>query len=152
MKPHSIPLLLAVCTLASPAFAQTLYKLVDKNGKVTYTQEAPKNYEGTVTRIDVDPAANTATMPKFIPPAASQPALSRPAAPEEKVVSPQERLDRARKALAEAQSNPGPDDVRRVGNAGGGTRPVFTEAYAKRIGELERAVKDAEEEVRRSGR
>jgi hypothetical protein len=132
------------------ASAQTLYKLVDKQGKVTYSQEAPKHFDGTVTRIDVDPNANTATLPKYTPPAPA--AAATPAKPGKatNAVSPQEKLERAKQALAEARDNPGPDDVRRVGNVGGGTRPVPTEAYTKRLADLERQVREAEEEVRRS--
>ena len=153
MRPLRMFLLLAAIALAPPALAQTLYKLVDKTGKVTYTSEAPKDFNGTVTRIDVDPNANTATMPKFVPPAATAPsAPGKAAASGEKAATPQEKLERARKALADAIANPGPEDVRRVGNAGGGTRPVFSDDYAKRIAELERGVKEAEDEVRRAGR
>jgi hypothetical protein len=143
-----VAFLLAGVPLA--AAAQTLYKLVDKNGKVTYAQEAPKGFDGTVTRIDVDPNANTATFPKFTPPA--PPAAAKGAKNGERVLSPQEKLERARQALAQARDNPGPEDVTRVGNVGGGTRPVPTEAYTRRLAELERAVRDAEDDVRRASR
>ena len=135
------------------ASAQTLYKLVDRNGKVTYTQEEPKGFDGTVTRIEVDPNANKATLPKYAPPAKATAGAER--AVGEKVApaaSPQDKLERARRELANAIANPGPDDVTRVGNVGGGTRPVPTDAYRKRLGALEQAVKDAEDEVRRSAR
>lgn len=39
--------------------SQTLYKLVDKSGKVTYVDHVPKGFDGEVTRIEVDPQANT---------------------------------------------------------------------------------------------
>lgn len=153
---HARATSLVLATLLGASFAapaQTLYKLTDKQGKVTYTSEAPKDYDGTVTRIDVDPNANTATFPKFTPsaPATAPAAAAKPgnAAP---AASPQEKLERARQALAQARDNPGPDDVTRVGNVGGGTRPVPTEAYTKRLAALERAVRDAEDEVRRAAR
>jgi hypothetical protein len=139
-----------VAVVPFAAAGQTLYKLVDKNGKVTYSQEAPKDFAGTVTRIDVDPNANTATLPKFTPPAA--PAAKGAAATGERAPSSQEKLERAKQALAQARDNPGPDDVTRVGNVGGGTRPVPTEAYTKRLAELERVVREAEDEVRRASR
>jgi len=65
MKPLSRNALLAavVAMLCGSAFAQTLYKLIDKNGKVTYSEEAPKNFDGKVIRIDIDPNANRATLP-----------------------------------------------------------------------------------------
>lgn len=134
------------------ASAQTLYKLVDKNGKVTYTQEEPKGFEGTVTRIEVDPHANKATLPKFTPPAKTPAGAERASGEKGQAITPQEKLERARRELANAIANPGPEDVARVGNVGGGTRPVATEAYLKRLAALEQAVKDAEDEVRRTAR
>ena len=50
------------CTLlalALPAAAQTVYKLIDRNGKITYSEEPPKNFDGKVIRIDIDPNANS---------------------------------------------------------------------------------------------
>lgn len=142
-------LALAALAFACGASAQTLYKLVDKNGKVTYSQEEPKGFEGTVTRIEVDPNANRATLPRYTPPAKAPAGAEKP---EAKAETPQEKLERARRELADAVANPGPDDIRRVGNVGGGTRPVATDAYLKRLAALEQAVKDAEEEVRRTSR
>jgi hypothetical protein len=151
MKIRMLVLSLAALSLPLAASSQTLYKLVDKKGKVTYAQEAPKDFEGTVTRIDVDPNANTATLPKYTPPAPA-PSAGKGSAGSERAATPQEKLERAKQALAQARDNPGPDDVTRVGNVGGGTRPVPTEAYTKRLAELERAVRDAEDEVRRASR
>src|SRR5258708_34772117 len=54
----------AAALLAAQASAEVLYKLIDKNGKVTYSEEKPKNFDGQVIRLDIDPNANTATMPK----------------------------------------------------------------------------------------
>ena len=51
-------------TGAQWALAQTLYKLIDKNGKITYSEEKPKNFDGQVIPMNIDPNANTATMPK----------------------------------------------------------------------------------------
>ena len=59
---------LALCAVATLAAAQTLYKLIDKNGKVTYSEEPPKNFDGKVIRMDIDPNANRATLPKYEPP------------------------------------------------------------------------------------
>src|SRR4051812_29029294 len=150
MKIGPLHLVLVAACIPLAAAAQTLYKLVDKKGKVTYAQEAPKDFDGTVTPITVDPNANTATLPKFTPsaPAAGGGKGNGNEAP----ATPQEKLERAKQALAQARDNPGPDDVTRVGNVGGGTRPVPTEAYTKRLAELERAVREAEDEVRRASR
>jgi hypothetical protein len=140
-----IVLLAAAIAICGPAFAQTLYKLVDKNGKVTYSESPPKEFDGTVTRMDIDPKANTATLPKGdalkAPPAvaAESPALREARA----------KANIARKKLDEARNNPGPDDIQRVGTVSGGARAVPTEAYTKRVADLEEDVRRAEAEVQR---
>jgi len=146
------PVLLLACAasaaiLSLPAAAQTLYKLIDKNGKVTYAEKPPKDFDGKVIRIDVDPNANTATLPKPTGP------LVDPgrAASEAGVKAAQEKLEAAKKAYQQALDHPGDGDVAYIGNKGGGTRAVPTEEYAKRLATLEKAVKDAEEEVKRAG-
>jgi len=144
-------LLAAACSLAaSIAFAQTLYKLVDKNGKVTYSESAPKpgEFDGTVTRIEVNPNSNTATLPKY---------EGRPSGP---ATNPggrapsrdaaQQKLDAAKKALADARENPTSEEVTRVGTKSGFTRPVESEDYKAKLAKLEADVKAAEEELRRA--
>src|SRR3954447_20035046 len=110
--------LAAAVMSAGIAAAQTLYKLVDKNGKVTYSESPPKEFDGTVTRMDIDPKANTATLPKGD-------ALKSPAVAESPFLrEARVKLSLSRKRLDEARANPGPDDMQRVGNAGGGARAV----------------------------
>ena len=46
---------------------QVLYKLVDKNGKVTYVDKVPKGYDGEVTRIDIDAAPDLVRPPPLAP-------------------------------------------------------------------------------------
>jgi hypothetical protein len=136
-----------LAAFALGASAQTLYKLIDKNGKVTYAEKPPKDFDGKVIRIDVDPNANTATLPKPTGP------LLDPArgASDAVVKSAQERLDAAKKAYQQALDNPGDGDITYIGNKGGGTRGVPSEEYAKRLATLEKAVKEAEEELKRAG-
>ena len=137
------------------AAAQTLYKLIDKNGKVTYSESPPKDFEGKVIRMDIDPKANTATLPK--PGAAPREEtesekIIRRATPAtgggDKAQAARDRLEAAKKALKDAQDNPGEADVQRMGNKGGGTRPVPTEEYQKRLDALQEGVRKAEEELR----
>ena len=130
--------LFAACA-ALAASAQTVYKLIDKNGKVTYSNEPPKDFDGKVIRIDVNPHANTATLPKYQPPAAAPPAPD--------VGALREKVAERRAALEKAKNNPGEEDVQWVGNVGGGTRAVPTEAYKRRLAELERSLKEAEDEL-----
>ena len=146
---HPLPRAIAVAfaaTLAAPAAAETLYKLIDRKGKVTYVQERPKDFDGEVIAIEIDPKANTATLPKFTPRA--EPATAKPAPAkthEDRVAQARARVEAAQKALANARDNPGEGDIQRLGIVGGGTRPVLSPEYQKRLVDLEREVKEAEE-------
>lgn len=115
-------ILIAVMALAAAsASAETLYKLIDKNGKVTYSEAAPKNFDGQVIRIDVDPNANTMVAPKAPAPPAVQPE-GKGATENEKIIrrrvvtnadrlqAARDKVDAARKAYEDARDNPGEDD------------------------------------------
>lgn len=146
-----------VLMLAPEAFAQTLYKLVDKEGKVTYSNEPPKNFQGTVTKIEVDPKANRMVAPKgrdgqTIGEELQEKREAARASEQSKVSAARAKLEAARKAYEQARDNPGEADVRRLGTAGGGSRPVFTDDYQARLDKLEAAVRQAEEELRRAER
>jgi uncharacterized protein DUF4124 len=141
----------ALALLATAAPAQTLYKLVDKNGKVTYSESPPKDFDGKVIPLDIDPTRNTATMPKYTPPEkAKGNGISPPRSNDVAAVGmARERVDAARKALDDARSNPGEGDFDRIGTAGGGTRPVPSQSYLKRIEALEENLRKAEENLAR---
>lgn len=148
MKGIALFLSLYLSVASASAFAQTLYKLIDKNGKVTYSETPPKDFDGKVIRVDIDPKANTATLPKA-PAEGFKPA---PDTRRDEARAARERLDAARKALADARDNPQEGDLARVGKKGGGTRPEPTEDYQKRLAKLEQDVKDAEEALRKAER
>ena len=137
---------------ASIAVANTLYKLIDKNGKVTYSEEAPKNFDGQVIRLDIDPNANTATLPKPNP-VTETAARKRDAAEkkDQRLDDLKTKLDEARKKLQDATDNPGPEDLDRVGTKAGFTRGVPTEAYEKKLAKLKEDVTQAEQELKRAG-
>jgi hypothetical protein len=147
-------IVLSACACAgflAAAQAQTLYKLIDKNGKVTYSESAPKpgEFDGQVIRIDINPKANTATLPQSAGRNAGQEAgEAQRAATNTKVA--REKLEAAKKALAQAQENPGEGEVSWIGNKGGGTRSVPSDSYRARLDKLEADVKAAEEELRRA--
>ena len=135
---------------AGDALAQTLYKLIDKNGKVTYVEKVPPNYDGKVVPVTIDPNANTATLPKYQPgsrPADSSSSSGGAPTRSERVAKAKESLEAAKKALEYAQNNPGEDEVARLGTKGGGSRPVFSDEYKGKIQKLEAAVKAAEKEL-----
>jgi hypothetical protein len=140
----------AQCACAAP-----LYKLIDKNGKVTYSEEKPKQFDGQVIELNIDTNANTATLPKanFSKPAPGT-ELGGPAkAPPRKggkvdpVQAAQERLDKAKAALQDAKDHPAEGDMLMVGKVGGGVRTIPSDDYQKKIQQLEQNVKDAEDNL-----
>jgi uncharacterized protein DUF4124 len=148
-------LALLAALAATGAAAQTLYKLIDRNGKVTYSESPPKDFDGKVIRMDIDPKANTATLPKAgtapRPETESEKVIRRPT-PATGAADPVEaaraRLEAARKALQDAIDNPREGEIERRGNVGGGSRPVPSEEYENRLAALKADVAKAEEELR----
>ena len=141
----------ALVALASfAAAAETLYKLIDKNGKVTYSEEKPKQFDGQVIRLDIDPNATTVTLPKLPPstaPAPGSPQARAAASARTLMEGAQQRLERAKAALQDAKDNPRESDFDHVGKVGGGTRPVASEAYLQRMSRLEEEVRNAEQVI-----
>jgi hypothetical protein len=154
-----IALVLATVLVPALANAQSdksvVYRLVDKNGKTSYSDKAPpRGFEGKVTRIEVDLKANRATLnavggssaPVTLP--LTAPELRRVKADAE-LARANEALEAAKKAL-EVGKEPQEGDVQLIGKVGGGARQVPTEDYHKRIKKLEDAVQAAEAEVDRA--
>jgi len=161
MKPLARLLAIALPTflVATHAWAepdkQVIFRLVDKNGRTTYSDKAPgKDYQGKVTRIEVDLKANRAmlrpvgdaTPPVTLP--LSAPELKRVKADAE-LARANELLELAKKAREDGKE-PKEDETQIIGNAGGGVRLVRTDAFHARIKKLEDAVKAAEVEVERA--
>ncbi len=165
-RPICLALLCAAgLALAPDALSQTLYKLTDRNGKVTYAEKVPPGYDGKVQRVDIDPNANRMDAPRA-PPASPEGKGSGEGSgkssaaegfsrdrqkrerSEEKIAQARERLEDARKNLKEAVDNPTEDDIKWMGKVGGGARPVHSEEYQMRISKLEAAVKAAEEALK----
>ena len=149
-------LVLALCL---PASAQTLYKLIDKNGKVTYSEAKPKTFDGQVIQLDINPNANTATLEKPQPKAMGEGTVNRQRGEsqspkkmdeEARIAQARERLERAQKALQDAKDNPQEGDVMLVGKVGGGARTILSEAYQQRLERLETEVRVAQEELQRA--
>ena len=124
---HAIVLAVALATL--PALAQTLYKWIDAEGRVQYSDKPPKGFKGEVTRIDPEVEKNT--LPPAVPapqgkaapgaeptkPAArsEDPAAKRRATRarlEARLTKARANVASAKKALEESES-PG-DDERQV--------------------------------------
>ena len=152
--PRALPIGLAVvmALAAASAAAQTLYKLIDKNGKVTYSEKPPKDFDGKVVPLDIDPARNTATLPRVQAPPPRAPGAGTASgviADPGQIRAARERVEAAKQALKDAQDNPAEADVDRIGKAGGGARPVLNDTGRKRIEKLEEDVRRAEEQLRR---
>jgi hypothetical protein len=172
--------------LSGPAIAQVLYKWIDADGKTQYSDQPPKKHQGPVTRIEPDvaptpapprkPAAATpaAAPAKAVPP--EDPTAKRRAtraALEKRLVAARDKLDAARKALAET-SDPEPEErqvVQQTAKMGGGMHglsgarsncrvindkgkaavscptTILKEEYFDRVGKLEEAVRVAEAEL-----
>lgn len=148
---NTVELLLASLigsAIAANAGAETLYKLVAPDGKVTYVQEPPKSFNGKVIRLDIDTQANTA--PGRRPSGVSNEEVIR-STPDAGRIDPlkaaQAKAQAARKAYETARDNPGEGDVQRVGNVRGGARPVFSDEYQKKLDKLEAEMKSADAEV-----
>lgn len=146
-------LLLSSAVLAQGT--QVIWKLVDKRGRVTYADQPPKEFDGTVTRLEVpidSPALQPSPTGRTAQGGATAPAAAPGGRPSAELAADltkaRARLEEARKAL-DAGKEPGPDDVVWVGRKGGGARPEISDAYAARVKKLEDAVRVAEEEVDR---
>src|ERR1700751_2737816 len=113
-----VALLCALAAFAAQAQAQTLYKLIDKNGKATYPETAPKDFDGKVIPIDVNPDRNTATLPKYqeatphkgegIQRASTRP--GQPGGPKD-VEALRAKVAERKAALEAAENNPTDEDV-----------------------------------------
>ncbi|MFZ3322113.1 MAG: hypothetical protein WA190_07045 [Usitatibacter sp.] len=150
----SAAMLGVVLTGAQWALAQTVYKLIDKNGKITYSEEKPKNFDGQVIPMNIDPNANTATMPKatFDRNTVDGTQRVQKAKPNTgpSLGDAKDRLEKAKAALQNAKDNPTAEERMMVGKVGGGVRYVESEDYQKKIQQLEQDVKDAEDNLARA--
>jgi hypothetical protein len=115
-------LLAIAATLALPASAQQiLFKLVDRDGRVTYSDSVPKNYGGTVVRIESD--ASPSPMPavksgEVAPKAATGSKMAEDRRRiredlEKKLRAAQARVEEARKAKAEG-GEPLPEEMQTI--------------------------------------
>ena len=115
---RAVLLVLFLAGISAPAFAQTMYKWTDAQGRIQYSDRPPKNFKGEVTRIESDaqPPQAPAWVPKAAAPKAQEATQaekapadinSRRRATREKlaadVTRARARLEAAKKALDEAE-------------------------------------------------
>ncbi len=143
--------------VASMAGGETLYRYTDKDGKVTYSDKAPKNGEkaeavqvekgdkiGNTVKLDTKDSKGVQQQFSDIKARGDARVAGRDKLQRE-VDEAVERLERAKKALEtgrDPKSGEGRIVVRKGGNA-----VIRTEEYYARIATLELAVKKAEEAV-----
>jgi Domain of unknown function (DUF4124) len=170
--PRSLMLaaLLSACAFAA-AQSSTVYKHVDKDGKITYSEKPPAKDDpkakdkpdskpdeksGGAKKIGMD---NERNVIKSYSPRSSGDGVNdaksfdrrveRNANLRSQLEDAQRELEEAKAAL-EAGRDPTDDEWRTVGAAQGRPARVPTEAYHQRVKGLEQAVKDAEEKVKRA--
>jgi hypothetical protein len=142
--------LLAAGFLALAAQAQVLYKWIDAQGRVQYSDQPPKNFKGEVTRLEPDaapipapaqapPAKAPAPLPKAEPapiPASVDPAVKRKelrAKLEGDIARARENLAKARKAREE-EASPGVDERQVVQqNFAPGTQPATPRSNCREV-------------------
>ena len=163
-RPASALMMLAIglaLLAASPGYAQALWKYTDKDGKVTYSDKAPKKGENAQP-VNSDPAANVIDAPKNAPQGVSQ------KTPEMKIRDDERDKQRSRllnavdlaktelataQAALEAGREPLQSEIQIVVGRGPAGAPTGTnqvirkQEYYARIAALEEAVKKAEEKV-----
>ena len=134
------------------ATAQTIYKQVDKDGKVTYTDKPPSK-DQAAQKVDIDTERNVSN------PLVSKPAQSRESADSQlkrradtdaargkEVEEARAKLDLAKEEL-ERGKEPQEEDWKTVGSGAGKPAAILNEAYFERVKQLEAAVRQAEEEL-----
>ena len=145
-------LIALVLAMSFAVSAQTIYKQVDKDGKVTYTDKVPSK-EQAAQKVDIDTERNVAKPLGSKPVQAKEAADSQlkhradaDAAFEKVVEQARAKLDLAKDALASG-TEPQEDDWMTVGVQSGRPGRMLTEDYLARVKLLEAAVRQAEEEL-----
>jgi hypothetical protein len=141
--------------LAAVAFdsaAVTLYKSIDNEGHVTYSDREPKGFDGKVIPLNIDPNANEVSLLPHVPDSTS-PAT---ASDYERIIEnptagnsgsdlrlAQQRFDAAKSALKDAQDNSPATDWTYLGNPAG-TRRMPKPEYTARLDRLNAEVAAAQ--------
>jgi hypothetical protein len=139
------------------AHAQALYKYVDANGKVTYSDRQPKPGE-KATPVNADPTVNviSSATPSGVGSAQRlQEIAAKNRARENQRNTVQSKVDvaaaeleNAKKALEDGRTPR--EDERRIIVGKTSNAVLTSEAYAARIASLEAAVKTAEEKLEKA--
>jgi hypothetical protein len=129
--------------------AEVLYKLVDKNGKVAYSQSVPADFGGQVVRLEIDstmntaPSAPTGKADKGVPAETENERIIRRRPPnnDDAIQAARLKVQAAQAAFDNARDNPTPEDWQNTINGRRYPKPE----YGARLAQLEQDVKLAEE-------
>jgi len=162
----TILIAISLGTLALGASAQTIYKHVDKDGKVYYSDKPPEKDQGG-KKVDVD--SNRNVLPPLVSKSSEQGGGSDKARIDRRIQKQDNllaELEAARQQLAAAKEalaagmEPLEDEWQTVvgQSAGGGrgkpgltaTKRIPNEMYHERIKDLENSVKNAEDNLARA--
>lgn len=156
-KPVILILLSFAALTAVPSLADEIYKIVDKDGKVTYSSELPQSTSDVdITGLDIDPDANV------IKPESSQAAerlkqeynqrypnnnsgkdQQKVESYKQKLTAAKQAVNLAKKAITEGKTV-APGDF--IGKSGGGVRPSLQRQ--SRLESLNKNLESAEENLR----
>lgn len=158
----TIVFILGFAAACANAQTSTLYKHVDKDGKVTYTDKPPAKDEaerkdGAATKkLGMDNERNVIkSTPKSSDAPNTRAADNRKkneAAAAEKTYEEAKKAYEAARAAYESGKEPRDDEWRTVGVSKGAPARVPNEAYEERIKRLEAAVAAAEKQLREAER
>ena len=146
---------LAAAVLAVLPAWGTVYKLVDRKGQVTYSNEpAPKGFEGEVTVVDVDPTKNVVpsgsdavASPPVQPAERKAPRVVKVDARRAELAAARAKASAARRAFENLRDNPGPDDwIAHAPLPSGATRAPSPD-YLERLARFEQDAIQAEQRV-----
>jgi TolA-binding protein len=123
-RPAALAIVVAMAlavALAAHADGQVLFKLIDRKGRVTYSDTEPKNFDGEVIRLEPDTASNIMPgLPRPGRPPSSGPVKDGPsprqvarAELEKRLRAAQDRVEAARKAKAEGE-DPLPEELQTI--------------------------------------
>lgn len=145
---------ITLCLAGAAAWAQEVYKAVDDQGKVVFSDKPPADAK-SVTPVKIRPGPSEADVQearareRALEKAASEAGKSRADAKQQteapEVLDPKAALAEAERRLDEARQV-GPGD--RKGTAGGGSR--LSEQYRQRVKEAEAAVDAARQRLKQS--
>lgn len=151
--------LLVLALACASAGAQSLYKLVDRNGKVTYSDSVPKDFDGRVTPLRIDPGPDPSAQSSAdsaegggrgeMPAEATT--RRKPANDAAPIEAARQKAKAARKAFEDARDNSTPNDWVYVNPDRNpvGIRRFPRPEYEARLADLERKAILAEQELDR---